>query len=100
MRRKNYILLETLQTFIKDCPAAQQHINMKNLNMNLAYGNFIYPADLKAFPQLIQIIPILPKENYKRNFLGEKVKDLFIFEPWKKNKSVLKYPVNETIQIK
>lgn len=68
--------------------------------MNLAYGNFIYPADLKAFPELIQIIPILPKENYKRNFLGEKVKDLFIFEPWKKNKSVLKYPINETIQIK
>lgn len=97
---KNLILLEIMQTFVKDCNPSQQHINMKNLNMNSAYANFVSSADFHAFPQLIQILPVLPKENYKRNLLGEKVKDLFIFEPWKKNKSVLKYPVDETIQIK
>ena len=68
--------------------------------MNLNYTNLVYPADLRYFPELIQILPVLPKENYKRNLFGEKIKDLFIFEPWKKNKSNLRYPFNETIQIK
>jgi len=60
----------------------------------------VYPADLRCFPELVQIIPILPKENYKRNFYMEKTKELFIFEPWKKNKSTLKYPLNEPINLK
>ena len=92
--------MEIVQTFLKDCNVPQQQTNLKNLNMNLNYANFVYPANLRCFPELIQIIPVFPKENYKRNFLGEKTKDLFIFEPWKKNKSTLRYPLNETIQIK
>lgn len=68
--------------------------------MNLTYSSLVYPADLRCFPELVQIIPVLPKENYKRNFFGEKAKELFIFEPWKKNKSSLRYPVNEAIQLR
>lgn len=68
--------------------------------MNLAYSNIVYPGDLRFFPQLIQILPVLPKENYKKNYMGEKTKDLFIFEPWKKNNSTVRFPLNETIQLK
>lgn len=94
------IILELLQRFLKDLNFNQQEQHFKSLNLNLTFAPYVYSADLRYFPEIIQLIPILPKENFKINNLGEMKKELFIFEPWKKNKFLLKYPLNETLQIK
>lgn len=92
--------MEYLQCFVKDTTANQQDLFFKNLNSSLAYQFFVSPADLIFFPEIIQVIPIASSESFKRNMMGDSKKELFIFEPWRKNKNVLKYPVNETIQFK
>ena len=60
------IILELLQRFLKDLNFNQQEQHFKSLNLNLTFAPYVYSADLRYFPEILQLIPILPKENFKK----------------------------------
>eukprot|EP01016_Furgasonia_blochmanni_P002434 TRINITY_DN10952_c0_g1_i1.p1 TRINITY_DN10952_c0_g1~~TRINITY_DN10952_c0_g1_i1.p1 ORF type:complete len:343 (-),score=51.75 TRINITY_DN10952_c0_g1_i1:699-1679(-) len=110
--RKSCLELDLLNLFKEDIPAQNVHFYFKSLITAGNYYNKILFTNLTFFPEVIKVIPIHAKHNFRRNdiFLQQTStggaealvgavagkRALFLYEPWKVNKNQdLKWVVGE-----